>query len=167
MMNSFVVTINGKKIKISFNSEKEIIINDKVFGYNISHLNFNTHLFKIGNKIFISSVVKNGNDFYTVTYKGKVFESRVLTELQEKAADLIEAKAVKHSKTVIKAPMPGLILKVKKEAGDVLTQGDSILILEAMKMENDIRSPVSGIIKEIRIKEGEAVEKGAELLIIE
>jgi biotin carboxyl carrier protein len=63
--------------------------------------------------------------------------------------------------------MPGMILKIKKKVGDEIEQGDSLLILEAMKMENDIRSPVSGKVKEIKIKEGQAVEKGISILVIE
>jgi biotin carboxyl carrier protein len=166
-MNKFIVTINNRKVRINFTGEVNIILNNKEYNYNISKLNGNTHRFNIGNKTFLISAIKNGNGHYNITLSGRVFETKVLTELQERAANLIEAKTSKHSKTTIKAPMPGMILKIKKAAGDVLKQGDSLLILEAMKMENEIKSPVSGTIKEINIKEGDAVEKGVELLTIE
>lgn len=167
MMNNFFVTINDKKVKIEFNGQTNLSINDKEYNYSISELNVNTYRLNIGDKSFLVSANKNSNNTYNITLDGKVFETKVLTELQEKASTLIESKKVKHSKTTIKSPMPGMILKIKKKIGDSITQGESILILEAMKMENDIRSPVSGIIREIRIKEGEAVEKGVELLTIE
>jgi len=59
------------------------------------------------------------------------------------------------------APMPGLILSVKFSNGDKVQKGDTILILEAMKMENLIKSQITGVIKNIYVKEGETIEKNS------
>ena len=59
----------------------------------------------------------------------------------------------------LKAPMPGLILDIKIQAGDSVKKGDPIMILEAMKMENIIKSPGDGLIKAVRVKKGQNVEK--------
>lgn len=64
----------------------------------------------------------------------------------------------------IKAPMPGLVLDIMVKEGDQLQEGDSIMILEAMKMENVIKAPGDMIIKEVLIKKGDAVDKN-QLLI--
>lgn len=64
----------------------------------------------------------------------------------------------------IKAPMPGLVLNVLVAEGDEVKKGDSLLVLEAMKMENMIKSPTNGMIKTIAIKQGDKVEKN-EILI--
>ena len=64
----------------------------------------------------------------------------------------------------IKAPMPGIILSVNVEENQEVKEGETLLILEAMKMENAISAPKSGFIKSIYAKSGETVEKG-ELLI--
>lgn len=61
----------------------------------------------------------------------------------------------------IKAPMPGLILSLNVEEGQKVTEGETLLILEAMKMENSITAPNDGIIKSVNVKSGAAVEKGA------
>ena len=87
--------------------------------------------------------------------------------MQEKASKLIELRTIFRHKLEVKAPMPGMVLKIKKQAGDDVMQGDSVLILEAMKMENDLRAHISGKIKSINVKEGMAVEKGYSLFIIE
>jgi biotin carboxyl carrier protein len=63
--------------------------------------------------------------------------------------------------------MPGMVLRLKKRVGDTVEMGESVVILEAMKMENDLRSPSSGIIKEVIVKEGVSVEKDSILLTIE
>jgi biotin carboxyl carrier protein len=62
--------------------------------------------------------------------------------------------------------MPGLILKIKKNVGDKVEQGESVIILEAMKMENDLKSPSSGIIEKVFVSEGSAVEKGTALFSV-
>jgi acetyl/propionyl-CoA carboxylase alpha subunit len=64
----------------------------------------------------------------------------------------------------IKAPMPGLILEVKAKEGDTIKAGDTLLILEAMKMENVLKSPGDGTIKSIKIKKGDSVEKNQILI---
>lgn len=63
----------------------------------------------------------------------------------------------------ISAPMPGKILAVKKKAGEAVKAGDPILVLEAMKMENDIVAPQDGVIATIEAAVGDAVESGATL----
>jgi biotin carboxyl carrier protein len=64
----------------------------------------------------------------------------------------------------IKAPMPGLILELKVKDGDTVKQGDVLLILEAMKMENIIKSPGDGIVKTVKVKKGDSVEKNQVLI---
>jgi biotin carboxyl carrier protein len=63
--------------------------------------------------------------------------------------------------------MPGLLLKLKKNIGDKVKAGEPLLILEAMKMENEIRSPIEGIVKNIMYKEGQTVEKNSIILTFE
>lgn len=64
----------------------------------------------------------------------------------------------------LKAPMPGLVLNIIVKEGDTIAKGDSLLVLEAMKMENIIKSPTEGVIKKIHAIKGNAVEKN-QLLI--
>ncbi|MEN0003987.1 MAG: biotin/lipoyl-containing protein [Bacteroidota bacterium] len=67
----------------------------------------------------------------------------------------------------IKAPMPGLVLDIQVQAGDTVQKDDSLLILEAMKMENVIKSPGEGVIKSIEVGQGQAVEKNQVLIELE
>ena len=68
---------------------------------------------------------------------------------------------------IIKSPMPGLVLKINKSAGDEVIAGETLLVLEAMKMENQIKSPVNGRIHTINVQEGAAVEKGSTLIVFD
>lgn len=64
----------------------------------------------------------------------------------------------------LKAPMPGLIVGINVQTGDEVKKGDSLLILEAMKMENVLKSPGNGHVKAIRVAKGDRVEKGQVLV---
>jgi biotin carboxyl carrier protein len=64
----------------------------------------------------------------------------------------------------VKAPMPGLVLKIMVAEGDEVKKGDNLFVLEAMKMENIIKSPADVIVKTVKIKPGDKVEKGQVLL---
>ena len=67
----------------------------------------------------------------------------------------------------IKAPMPGLVLKIMAKPGQEVKKDDAVLILEAMKMENVLKSPTDGVVKEIGVEQGQAVEKNTVLLTFE
>lgn len=67
----------------------------------------------------------------------------------------------------VKSPLPGTIMNFKVKVGDSVKTGDTVCVLEAMKMENDIHSDKSGVVKQIVANVGDAVAEGADLLIIE
>ena len=67
----------------------------------------------------------------------------------------------------VNSPMPGTILKVNAEVGATVKAGDSIVVLEAMKMENDITAPKAGVVKTIAVNKGDAVAAGQFLFEIE
>tara|TARA_B110000459_G_scaffold202525_1_gene255872 strand:- start:4313 stop:4825 length:513 start_codon:yes stop_codon:yes gene_type:complete len=67
----------------------------------------------------------------------------------------------------LKAPMPGLVLEVSVEVGQAVVKGDTLLILEAMKMENVIKSPTDGVIKSVSVNKGDTVEKNQLILNFE
>jgi biotin carboxyl carrier protein len=79
----------------------------------------------------------------------------------------IREEIIKEAKNVIKAPMPGTVVKIPVKVGDTVEKETVILILETMKMENTIKSPVSGVIKAIRVSEGDSVNTNDLLIVID
>ena len=68
---------------------------------------------------------------------------------------------------LIKTAMPGKVVRILVQAGDSLAEGDGVIVVEAMKMQNEMRSPKDGIVKEIRVDEGATVNAGDVLVVIE
>jgi biotin carboxyl carrier protein len=79
---------------------------------------------------------------------------------------LKSATAGKSGKEVIESHMPGLIVKINVESGQSVRKGDGLLVIEAMKMENEIRAPQDGIIEKIIVKEGQEVKGGQPLCVL-
>jgi len=78
----------------------------------------------------------------------------------------LDLKAMQKAEPV-KAPMPGLVLKVLVTAGQQVNKGDALMILEAMKMENVLKATATGVVKTIKVAERTAVEKGSILIEME
>ncbi len=114
---------------------------------NFKSYNVEVIKFDFEEKIFSISV--NGNK-YQLQVKDKFDEL-----LKSLGLDDLKTKRVNE----IKAPMPGLVIDICISEGSNVKKGDSILVLEAMKMENIIKSPTDGTIKKISVKKGVAVEK--------
>ena len=75
--------------------------------------------------------------------------------------------AVSGGKSGIKSPLPGVILEIKVKEGDTVKRGQTLMILEAMKMENDIKSDRDGKVTAINVSKGESILEGTDLIIIE
>lgn len=72
-----------------------------------------------------------------------------------------------EGRQILAAPMPGKIVKVLARVGDTVREGQGVLVMEAMKMENEMRSPKDGKLVELHVAEGQAVEGGAKLATVE
>ena len=166
-MNEFIVTVNSKKKNVKLSDNSFVIVDNKEYKQELYPLSGNTWLLKLDNKIYEISASQIDHERYSISIEGRNLEILIRTSLQEKAAKLSELKGITTHKMDTKAPMPGMVIKIKKNIGDNVSQGESIMILEAMKMENDLRAQVSGKIKSISVKEGMAVEKGNILFTIE
>ncbi|MDN0052595.1 biotin/lipoyl-containing protein [Bacteroides caecigallinarum] len=79
----------------------------------------------------------------------------------------VSRPVVAGSKSGIKSPLPGVILDIKVKEGDTVKRGQTLLVLEAMKMENDIKSDRDGKVTSIKVSKGESILEGTDLIIVE
>ena len=74
--------------------------------------------------------------------------------------------APEETELTLKAPMPGLVLRVEVAVGDRVTAGQGVVIVEAMKMENELKAPRDGVVAKVEVEAGQTVDKGAVLLVL-
>ncbi len=107
---------------------------------------------------------KSGHDF-DVLVAGRLFHLEAVDERTRLLAG--SAQPVAEGKQAIEAEMPGKVVKLCVKAGAEVVSGEGVVIIEAMKMENEIQSPIDGVVTEIAVAEGQTVEPGNTLFVVE
>jgi biotin carboxyl carrier protein len=97
----------------------------------------------------------------------KIFTLEVADDFDQLLVRMGIDKGAQQKISSLNAPMPGLVLSISVKEGEEVKEGDSLLVLEAMKMENVLPSPTDGIIKKIEVKSGEKVDKNQALVTFE
>ncbi len=131
-------------------------------GHNAFHVLNDSHAFRV--ELLDADYAR-----YTFTFRieGQVYKVHIADFYARLIQQLGMHAGSSHRSGTVKAPMPGLVLKVLVQAGQSVQKGDPLLILEAMKMENVIKSPSDGVVQTISVQGGQAVEKGATLIVLE
>jgi len=166
MIPDYFVDSNGKEKSVKFTGPETVQIGDREYSYHLEEINEYYYILRINNRVFRVNRVSGEKNSHLLLIDGRYVETEVRTNLEQKARQVLSNVKQKNHHSLIRSPMPGMVLSLKKNAGDEVAQGESIMILEAMKMENDIKSPFSGTIREIYVSERSAVEKGAKLFLI-
>ncbi len=107
---------------------------------------------------------EGGSETYEITCGEQRFAVQVEDE-REKALGSVKS-ALDSGEAQVRAPMPGLVIGVPVEVGASVVHGQTVVVLEAMKMENDLAAPRAGTIKEIKVDQGQTVNQGDVLLVI-
>ena len=119
------------------------------------------------NKKYMLDVIEKNQNHYTVMINGVWHSFSVETPISLKRKRYLEQQGEISSKVVIEAPMPGKIIDIMVEEGSEVKQGEPIIILEAMKMQNEINSHVNGTVSYVSVKKNETVMKDDVLLEID
>jgi biotin carboxyl carrier protein len=108
-----------------------------------------------------------GSDELDILVEGEHYRLLVQDEWARRLATIQRRSRVAEGDLEIKAPMPGVVLALEVEAGAQVKHGQGLLVLGAMKMENQIKAPRDGVVKSIDVETGQTVEQGKVLLVIE
>ncbi len=162
----YQATVLGGQPLLLTQQDHQWLINGLPAGADIIHLQGNQyHLIRNGQSISLEVV---SADYHNKQYQIKVDGQILTVDLKDKTMLLLEqmglgAKA-KPKLNDLKAPMPGLIVEVQVQPGQVVHKGDVLLVLEAMKMENAIKADHEATVDQIKVQKGDKVEKGTVLI---
>jgi biotin carboxyl carrier protein len=101
----------------------------------------------------------DGKGRWNLHLRGQRFEAEVLDSRTRSIREMTGAGAGPTGPVPVKAPMPGLMVKVEVEVGDIVEAGQGVAIVEAMKMENELKAQGPGKVHAIHVAEGDTVEK--------
>jgi biotin carboxyl carrier protein len=146
--------------------QDEIKINNQPVNWDAVALANGSFTIIADNKSYVASVeaVDRTKKTMSIRVNNNLYEIKIQEPIDQLLAKMGLDVSKMQKVEPIKAPMPGLILKVLVTEGQAIKKGEPVLILEAMKMENVFKAPGDAVVKAIRIEERQAVEKGEVLI---
>ena len=162
----YIVKVDNQEYKIEIKkhgAQFAVVLNNKKFDVEVLSYDGNSQLTIVIDRrpytIFFDSDSQ-------VFVNGEAYATEVIDEQIQK---LIKAnpEAAQKKELTISAPMPGLVIEVEVKEGDSVKQGQGLMIVEAMKMQNEMKAPRDGIVKKILVKKGQTVNSKDALVIIE
>jgi len=148
---------------------RKLIVNGKPMEVELlKRYHDNIFSFAVNQKLFQVELDFEDNNNLSITYDGFTYDVQITNSTQKLLEKFIKDAGGKKGSGagIVKAPMPGMIVKNFVKEGDYVMQGDKLIIVEAMKMENVLKSTVSGEVMKVKAKEGTAVDKDAVLIEI-
>ena len=164
----YVVQLNEERKSVAIESDGILYETEPAVHADLSDIEGSpVRMVKIGTNVYRVVVQKRqGRGRYTLWVDGYRFETEALDERTRAIRDLSAASAGPVGPAPIVAPMPGLIVRVSVKVGDKVEAGQGIVVMEAMKMENELRATAAGVVKSVEVAAGTAVEKGALLVAL-
>jgi len=111
-------------------------------------------------------IIEETQQSFDVTLRGEQLRVQVEDERTRRLHGGREGPALPQGDLTIRAPIPGLIVKVMVQDGDEIIEDQPLMILEAMKMENEVRAVRSGVVRKVEVNAGQSVEQDAVLIVI-
>jgi biotin carboxyl carrier protein len=132
----------------------------------LNNIDVNNQIILDNNKSKLVSVKGVDHELkrYQIQIDGRIYQVQISDAVDQQILKMNLKSKKSNQLKELRAPMPGLVRQVNVQVGDQVDAGDSLFILEAMKMENILKSPVNGTVSDIFVKPGESVEKNQILL---
>lgn len=165
---AYIVAFNGDEYKVSvkeIDASYEVKMNDKSFIVDYYQPSRSTLSVIINGRSYEVDLTEE-EEILDILIEGEHFHINLYDESDLRQRTAKKGEAV-TGKQVIKAPMPGKVVKILKRVGDEVKVGDGLVVVEAMKMENELKSKGVGVVKELRVEEGMGVEGNAVLMVVE
>jgi len=163
-MDKYVATIGETSLELEMREGQEVTVNGRVYLLEFEVIEPGVLMLKLDSKSYRVLLESVGGGVTRARVLGRSFTVRLENELHLRLGLPQGRDLAGHAKAEVRAPMPGLVVAIQVHTGDRVQVGSTLLILEAMKMENEIRSLHDGTIGEVCVHEGSPVEKGELLL---
>lgn len=161
----YITTINDKQFEIEIGNDGRVLVNGEP--REVDFLPLEASLYSIiMNNQSLQVVVGEGDGMYDLMIRGRRYEGKVL---DERAQLMLMRGGLGESDSgeiTIRSPMPGLVVAIPVTEGEEIVKGQTVIILESMKMQNELKSPRDGTVQRISVVPGESVEQKKILITI-
>jgi biotin carboxyl carrier protein len=162
----YITTVNGNEYTIELQDEGQIVVNGEPFELDFQMLGNGGLVSLLLNQQSFEAAVDEQDGGWQVLLHGEVYEATVQDERVYRLAKARGELAADTGEVQIKSPMPGVVVKVLVQAGDSVVNGQTVAILESMKMENELKATRDAAVLAVKVVPGQAVEKNEVLVVI-
>lgn len=166
----------------------EIKIGDRTANIDLHNRNGNTAVIQIDDRLYEVDILEVRNGIYSIIYEGKSYNIELTEAGSSKKynvnnyrysfdVEIIDAESkylanrdkgvAAEAEKTITSPMPGKVIKIFVKTGDEVASGEVVIVVEAMKMQNEYQVKKNAVVKEILVKEGDTVNANQPLIILE
>ncbi len=149
------------RLEMARHERLRVSVNDKPFDVSAEFLNLEEILLNVDGRVF-NVIIHSNSLSHSVFVNGRLFRVE-----KRSALKILREEKARQRKREVKITMPGRVIQVFSTAGDEVQEGQPVLVLEAMKMQNEIKAPHSGRLTKVNFKAGDYVETGSVLFSIE
>jgi biotin carboxyl carrier protein len=162
----YVSTVNGVEYLIEIIDERHIIVNGRTLTVDFNSVSGQpVYSLLVDGKSF-EGFVYPGETEWEVLLMGRQFPVIVEDEREKRLRAAAGGSVSEAGEFHLRSPMPGMVVSIPVEEGQPIEKGDVLLILESMKMQNELKAPRAGTVGRIRVKMGESVEQRQTLLSV-
>jgi len=158
--------VNGQTFDVEINEDGRILVNGEERVVDFRELRRGELYSVLLDHRSFEAVIEERDDLYHVLMAGDLYEVKVTDERSRRLESAFMAFGDTGGEASIRAPMPGLIVRVPVVEGQAVVKGETVIILESMKMENELKSPRDGTVHRVNVEPGDSVEQNRVLVTI-
>ena len=163
----YITTVEGKQFLVEVVDEKHVSVDGKVYEVDFESVSGQpVYSLIVDGRSHESYIYQGEEDNWQVLLRGRLYPVTVEDEREMRLRAAAGGGVAETGEFHLRAPMPGLVVAVPVTEGQQVKRGQVILILESMKMQNEIKAPRDGVVGRIRVKAGESVEQKQTLLSV-
>ncbi|MBZ0282009.1 MAG: biotin/lipoyl-binding protein [Anaerolineae bacterium] len=162
----YVTTLNGKQFEIEIQRDGSLLVNGEQREVDFRAMGPSLYSILMENLSHELVIEERDEGDIEVQLRGRLYTGKVLDERAQLMAQRSGGMMPDSGEATIKSPMPGLVVAIPVEVGQAVTAGQTVVILESMKMQNELKSPRDGVIQSIAVQAGQSVEQNKPLLVI-
>ncbi|MDT7884517.1 MAG: biotin/lipoyl-containing protein [Thermoflexus sp.] len=162
----YIATVNGKTYTIEINREDRILCEGVERAVDFRLID-QQHVYSLLlDNASYEALIQEREGEYWVFLRGYLFTVQVEDERERRLREASGGRPGPAGEVTVKAPMPGLIVAVPVQEGQPVRKGEKLVLLESMKMQNEIRAPRDGVVKAVRVRPGQSVEQNQILVVL-
>jgi biotin carboxyl carrier protein len=154
----YVTMVEGREYIVDIIDDHRVSVDGEMYQVDFMQVGDQPVYSLVVNGKSVDADVVPNEDEWQVIFQGNLFSATVEDEREKRLRAAMGGRVAEHEDFHLKAPMPGMVISIPVQEGQIIEKGDVLAVLESMKMQNELRSPRNGKVTRLRVKPGDRVE---------